>query len=179
MIDWNVIVTVKEHTFEDACVYLERFGRVSSTDYYNVLAMEVAEIAEFLENLRKDLEEQTDVASLLSHVIPVSEKVDFETPSEFERKAGDILKKWAPEIKGKTFHVRVHRRGFRSKMSSEEEERLLGGQIYDTLQEAGAECEVDFDDPDAIVAVEILGKEAGLSLWTREDLDKYPFLGLD
>ena len=34
-------------------------------------------------------------------------------------------------------------------------------------------------DPDAILAVETIGTEGGMSLWTREDLTAYPFLGLD
>jgi hypothetical protein len=29
------------------------------------------------------------------------------------------------------------------------------------------------------VAVETVGTQAGLSLWTREDLKRYPFLRLD
>ena len=179
MIDWNVVVTVNEGTFEEACLYLEQFGYVSSTDYYNVLAMRVYDVSAFTDALRQDLEAKPDVPQILSHVIPVTEKIEFEQPSEFERKAGEILENWAERLAGKTFHVRVHRRGFRSRMSSEEEERLLGARIFDTLQEAGAECEVGFEDPDAIVAVETLGKEAGLSFWTREDLERYPFLGLD
>jgi tRNA(Ser,Leu) C12 N-acetylase TAN1 len=38
---------------------------------------------------------------------------------------------------------------------------------------------IDFQDPDAILAVETVGQRGGLSLWTREQLRTYPFLGLD
>jgi tRNA(Ser,Leu) C12 N-acetylase TAN1 len=64
-------------------------------------------------------------------------------------------------------------------MSSVEEEERLGSMVFEILEGAGAACEVEFGDPDAVVAVEILDNEAGLSLWTREDLKRYPFLGLD
>lgn len=179
MIDWNVIVTVKEYTFEEACLYMERFGPVKSTDYYNVLAMQVEDPSEFAEVLRQDLEDKPDVEPLLSHVIPVTRKVKFETPAEFEASVREVLEDWATDLAGKSFHVRVHRRGFKSKMSSVEEEERLGSMVFEILEEAGAACEVEFSDPDAVVAVEILDNEAGLSLWTREELKRYPFLGLD
>jgi tRNA(Ser,Leu) C12 N-acetylase TAN1 len=35
---------------------------------------------------------------------------------------------------------------------------------------------VSFDNPDAIIAVETIGNQAGMSLWFREDLQRYPFL---
>jgi tRNA(Ser,Leu) C12 N-acetylase TAN1 len=37
---------------------------------------------------------------------------------------------------------------------------------------------VVFDDPDAILSVDTVGDRAGLALWTREELRRYPFLGL-
>jgi tRNA(Ser,Leu) C12 N-acetylase TAN1 len=47
------------------------------------------------------------------------------------------------------------------------------------LEMAGAEGEITFEDPDAILALETVGTRAGLSLWTREDLQRYPLLHLD
>jgi hypothetical protein len=58
-------------------------------------------------------------------------------------------------------------------------ERLLDDVILAQLEKAGTPGRINFDRPDAIVAVETLGTEGGLSLWTRAELDAYPFLGLD
>jgi hypothetical protein len=38
---------------------------------------------------------------------------------------------------------------------------------------------ITFADPDAILALETVDCRAGLSLWSREDLQRYPFLHLD
>ena len=35
---------------------------------------------------------------------------------------------------------------------------------------------VSYDDPDAIAVVETIGSHAGMSLWFREDLQRFPFL---
>jgi len=37
---------------------------------------------------------------------------------------------------------------------------------------------VAFDDADAVLAVDTVGDRAGMALWTRDDLRRYPFLGL-
>jgi hypothetical protein len=34
-----------------------------------------------------------------------------------------------------------------------------------------------FTDPDAILQIETIDGPAGISLWRREDLQRYPFLG--
>jgi hypothetical protein len=47
------------------------------------------------------------------------------------------------------------------------------------LEAAGTPGRITFDDPDAILAVETVGRRAGPSLETREDLATYPFLGLN
>jgi tRNA(Ser,Leu) C12 N-acetylase TAN1 len=43
----------------------------------------------------------------------------------------------------------------------------------------GTPARVTFEDPDFIVAVETVGQRAGMSLWSREELQRYPFVRLD
>ena len=64
-------------------------------------------------------------------------------------------------------------------MSSQEEEQLMDKVLLEALETAGTPGSITFDDPDAIVAIETLGHRAGVSLWTRDDLRRYPFLRLD
>ena len=60
-----------------------------------------------------------------------------------------------------------------------DEERFLDTYLLEALEMAGTRGEITFDDPDAILALETVGPRAGLSLWTREELERYPLLHLD
>jgi len=56
---------------------------------------------------------------------------------------------------------------------------MLDEALLETLEHRGTPGRIDFDDPDFILDVETVGQRAGMSLWTREDLHRYPFLKLD
>jgi tRNA(Ser,Leu) C12 N-acetylase TAN1 len=86
---------------------------------------------------------------------------------------------WAPALAGKSFHVRLHRRGFKGRLSTPEEERFFDDALLGALQSTGAPGSLAFDDPDAIIQIETVGNRAGISLWSREDLARYPFLKVD
>ncbi len=177
--DWNIVICVKDRGFRSACELLEELGDVRRTDFYNVLVMDVEDPWMALEELRKMVDVDPNITSYISKFIPSKEGFSFQSRKEFEDKAGKIVKKWADEIAGHTFHVRMHRRGFKKKISSQQEEQFLAKMILDTLHEKGKEARISFEDPDFIVSVETVGNHAGLSLWSREDLKRYPFLGLD
>jgi hypothetical protein len=51
--------------------------------------------------------------------------------------------------------------------------------LLEALEKAGAPGRVSFQEPDAIIAIETIGTWAGLSLVTREDRERYPFIRLD
>ena len=82
-------------------------------------------------------------------------------------------------LKGKSFHVRLHRRGFKGTLSTPKEERFLDEALLDALEAEGAPGHIAFTDPDAILQIETIDGRAGLSLWQREDLQRYPFLGAE
>jgi tRNA(Ser,Leu) C12 N-acetylase TAN1 len=73
----------------------------------------------------------------------------------------------------------MHRRGFKGKLSSMGEERFLDGYLLNVLEQSGTPARITFDDPDVVVTLETLGPRCGLSLWTREELRRYPLLHLD
>ena len=50
--------------------------------------------------------------------------------------------------------------------------------FVENLEQAGTPGHITFEDLDAILAVETISQRAGLSLWTREKLKRYPFLHL-
>ncbi len=179
MLDWNVVVTVHGDGYRRACALLERFGAIRRTDYYNVLVMKVGDRAAFLGELAALAEAVPEFLQIISRVMPASATFTFQSAEQFEAAAREIALAWTPELAGKSFHVRVHRRGFRSQMSSQQEERFLDDVLLAALERAKTPGRLSFDDPDVIIDVDTVGQRAGLSLWTREDLRRYPFLKLD
>jgi tRNA(Ser,Leu) C12 N-acetylase TAN1 len=174
--NWNLIVTTAEGRYTQALGFLARFGIVKPTSYYNVVMMEVRDIPELMEVLAQEWENQGGRLLLLQRVVPMSHTFNFRDTQAFGIRATEILSGWTDGLAGKTFHVRMHRRGFKDQLRSEEEERILNAAVVDATAQSGNAAEVSFDDPDAIIAVETIGNQAGMSLWLREDLQRYPFL---
>jgi tRNA(Ser,Leu) C12 N-acetylase TAN1 len=174
--NWNLIVTTAEGRYTQALGFLARFGIVKPTSYYNVVMMEVRDIPELMEVLAREWENQGGRLLLLQRVVPMSHTFNFRDTQAFGSKATEILSGWTDRLAGNAFHVRMHRRGFKDQLRSEEEERFLNAAVVDATAQYGNAAVVSFDDPDAIIAVETIGNQAGMSLWLREDLQRYPFL---
>jgi tRNA(Ser,Leu) C12 N-acetylase TAN1 len=179
MHDWNVVVTVHEEGFNRARRLLGRFGPVDRTDFFNILVMRVTDHRLLLEELREAAGRDPVSVSSLARVLPVDQTFSFQSPEEFDERARLAVCAWLPTLAGKSFHLRMHRRGFKGKLSSIEEERFLDTYLLDALAMAGPPGRITFSDPDAIIALETIGPRAGLSLWTREELARYPLLHLD
>jgi tRNA(Ser,Leu) C12 N-acetylase TAN1 len=111
--------------------------------------------------------------------VPVRSTFTFQSAEQFEARTRAAALAFLPELAGKGFYVRMYRHGFKGRLSSQAEERLLGTVLQEALEEAGTPGHVTFEEPDVILAVETLGNQAGLSLWTREDLRGFPLLRLD
>lgn len=177
--DWNVVLSVHEGGFTRARTLLRELGPVSRTDYLNVLVMRVQDGRTLLETLQQRVAREPEILTVLARVMPVTTTFHFQSAEEFEKKAGEALLAFVPALAGKGFHVRMHRHGFKGRLSSHDEERQLGGVAVETLEKAGTPGRVTFEDPDAILAIETLGNRAGMSLWTRDDLKRFPLLRLD
>jgi tRNA(Ser,Leu) C12 N-acetylase TAN1 len=173
--DWNVIVTLPEATSRETRKFLRRWGEVHRTGYFRVLALTVDDIESFLAEVARAIEEKPGTLNIL---IPAQRTFTFASAEEFEAKARDIAILWAPMLAGKTFHVRLHRRGFKGTLSTPKEERFLDETLLDALETLGAPGRISFTDPDAILQIETIDNRAGVSLWQRQDLRRYPFLGV-
>lgn len=176
--DWNVVVTVPEATLREARKFLARWGEAHRTNHFHVLAMHVEEPETFLAEFGKVSEENPGIFNIVSHVIPAQRTFDFMSAEEFEARARDIAILWAPMLAGRRFHVRLHRRGFKGILSTPKEERFLDQTLLDTLEATGTPGHIAFADPDAVLQIETIDGRAGISLWDREDLRRYPFLGV-
>ena len=179
MRDWNVVVSVHGAHYRRACAVLGAFGEVAQTDYYNVLVMRVDDREELLRRLAALLAGAPDFLEVVSRIMPASEAFTFQSAGEFEARAKEIVRAWLPCLAGLSFHVRMHRHGFKEQKSSHAEERILDEALLHALEQEGTPGRIDFTNPDVIIDVGTVGHRAGLSLWTRDDLRRYPFLKVD
>jgi tRNA(Ser,Leu) C12 N-acetylase TAN1 len=175
---WNVVATIHDGGFRRACRLLSLEGELSRTEFYNVVVMKVPDVDRFLDWLEKLWSESRSAAAVVAHVRPARQTFHFQTPEEFEAKARELVFGLAEKLNGLSFHVRIHLRGFKGPLSTKEEERMLADAVLARLSASGGSARIAFDDPDAVVAVDTVGDRAGLSLWTRDQIRRYPFLGL-
>lgn len=178
MLDWNVLVKVKEHSFSPAYLFLEKLGTVYQSDFENLLLVKVKSIPQFLSDFAPLLQEDLNLVDLFERVVPVTASFDFQSAAEFETQAKAIVMDWLPILAGQKFYVRMHRIGFKNRIDRHEEETFLDLVILQELEKIGNPGKIDSVDPDAIIAVETVTERAGLACWTRQDLQKYPWLGL-
>ena len=177
--DWNVLVSVQQDGYKTARDLLREYGPVRKTDFFNVLVMHVDDIADFLEDMRTLFEMRAPQFNALGRIVPVSRRFTFQSAEEFETRAREIVGQWLDDLAGRHFYVRMHRRGFKGRLSSQEEERFLDEYILETLPaKQKAPARVDFEMAERVISVETVGQEAGMSLWTSEQIERYPFLKL-
>jgi tRNA(Ser,Leu) C12 N-acetylase TAN1 len=180
MIDWNVVVTVfDERGFRLAKRLLSDFAAVHTTDYFNVLVMKVPDVAAFTEQVHHLFEETPGYLNDISRIVPAHAGFDYASPDEFAQKAEKVVLGWADRLAGKSFYIRLHRRGFRGRIVSPEAERALDAALLERLGEAGHPGHISFEDPDMAIDIETVGNRAGLSIWTRDELARFAFLHVD
>lgn len=175
---WNVLVTLAEPTYRNARNLLARWGRLTMTDYFNVATMAVADPARFLQEFAAAVDESPGILNEMSHVVPFEHMFEFKDAAEFEARAREIALTYVPRLMGKAFHVRLHRRGLKGTISTPTEERFLDDVLLEALAAAGGGGRIAFDDADAVLLIETVGERGGMALWTREELKRYPFLGV-
>jgi tRNA(Ser,Leu) C12 N-acetylase TAN1 len=173
--DWNVVVTVAEQSFREAVTLLRKWGTVERTAYYNVLVLKAANAGAFSADFAAAVADSPGILNFVSHVAPAHEAFDFATAEEFETRARALALHWAPKLVGKSLYVRLHRRGFKGVLSTPREERFLDETLLAALEGSGR---IDFEDPDFVIQIETIDGRAGMSLWTRDELRRCPFLGV-
>ena len=179
MIDWNVVIQVHEHSFSRAYLLFEKFGAVFQSDFEDILLMKVASIPDFLAAFKARMAEDPSLEVVASRIVPVTTTFSFQSQPEFETRAKAVVSQWLPRLAGKKFYVRMHRQGLKDRLDRQQEETFLDLAIIEELAKIGKPGQISFIEPDAIIAVETISQQAGLSYWTRQDLQQYPWLKLD
>jgi tRNA(Ser,Leu) C12 N-acetylase TAN1 len=180
--DWNVVVTAYDwRGLRSARRLLSRYGEVARTEFHNVLVLKVPDVAAFLDAISAAAEHDASMRNDISRIVPAQATFAFATAAEFEEKARAIACQWAERMAGGSFHVRLHRRtgGSPARLRGQAEERHLGVSILERLSELGQPGRLDFEDPDYVLDIETVGERAGMSLWSRDDLKRFPFLRVD
>lgn len=177
MLNWNVLVKVKEHNFSPAYLMLEKLGKVYQSNFENILLVNVHSIPEFLADFDRQIKD-SDALDLFERIVPITQTFDFQSAEEFETKAKEVVLNWTPMLAGKKFYVKMHRIGFKDRIDRHEEETFLNLVILQELEKLGNPGQIGGVDPDVVVVVETVTERAGMACWTREDLQNYPWLGM-
>lgn len=176
MKDWNVVITVFQDGFRRALRALGDLGAIERSPYHNVLVMKVDEPTALLAAIEARTEESTAIYDAISRVAPATCSFDFQSEQDFLERTRSILTEWSPRLAGRSFHVRLHRRGTKHDLGTQETEHLLNDAVLATTMKGGIAGKISFTDPDAVFAIDTIDDRAGLALWTREDLVRYHVL---
>ena len=179
MKDWNVIITVFQDGFRRVLRALRDLGPIERSPYHNVLVMKVNDPIALLAAIELQTEQNTALYDAISRVAPASRVFEFQSEEEFFDQAKRTVRDWSPELSGRSFHVRLHRRGTKHNLSTQDTEHVLNDAVIEETQKAGAPAKISFTDPDAVVAVDTIDERAGMGLWTREDLARHRLLRPD
>lgn len=174
-----VVTVFDEEGYHLARSLLRRFGDVRTTGFFNVLVLKVADVGAFTQAIAMLFEETPGYMNAISRVVPAHVTFDYGSPEEFAEKGKEAVLGWADRLADKAFYIRLHRRGFRGKILSPEAERALDETLLRRLEVTGHPGRIDFEDPDYVIDIETVGTRAGLSLWSKEELSRLPFLHID
>lgn len=175
---WNVVVTARSGQQRRLRRRVAHLLRLRRSAYPNVLTGLHEDPPAFLASLDTLLAEKPRLRTSISRLMTVEKTFSVDAPG-FPRQLAVEIEPFLPRIAGRSFHVRLERRGHKGRIHSKDCEVSLGGHIYDRSASQGFRPVVTFDDPDVIVVVEIIDDRAGIRLLTREDRTRFPLLRTD
>lgn len=165
-LDWNLVVTAYGGRRHDLIRAVRPIVQLRRAGYAEVLVGRTDDVDACLAAIAERVAADPILgAEVLARVVPVERTVAL-APDVDAQLVGEITG-FVDALVGRSFHVRVERRGHRRVLRSDHLEQLLGGTLVAALQVRGADPKVTFRDPDLIVAVEIIGDTVGLGLVTR------------
>ena len=175
--NWNIIVTSLPGA---GCEYrllhaLRSLGKFHTTEFKDVCVGHVEDVVNFLEAIKQAEAEGAPWMKDLGRVIPVEQTFHF-TPETLAEQLKEAVAPYASRISGGTFHVRVERRGLIGQVISPAVERSVADHLFALAEKEGRQVMASFKNADYIVAAETVGHECGVTLLTRDLLQRYPFV---
>jgi tRNA(Ser,Leu) C12 N-acetylase TAN1 len=125
MRDWNVVVSIYQDGFRRAIRALERLGSVEHSPYHNVLVLKVEDRMSFLEAVERETEESPALYDAIARVAPAMRNFEFGSAEEFKERAISVLREWLQQLAGRSFRVRLHRRGACQDLRTPDTEKFL------------------------------------------------------
>lgn len=173
---WNLLVTSLEGQREALLGALRPLARFRRGGFPNVLVATVDDPRAFLSTLRDAHAASSVVRASLGKAIPIDRTVRFADATTFVDDAAATVEPLCERLLGRTFFVRVFRRGFRGAIDSTRAEGEIGARLVALLEARGDRPRVRFADPDVVVTIETLRDEVGVGLLDRELRAAYPFV---
>jgi tRNA(Ser,Leu) C12 N-acetylase TAN1 len=177
--DWNVIVTIYQQGFRRALRALQDIGPTERSLYYNLLVMKVDDPIVVLEAIEALTDERPALYDAIARVAPAMRTFEFQSTESFKDAAKAIMLEWLPNLTGRSFHVRVHKRGSKLDLRTPDAEHLFNDDIVAGTSKAGPPAHVSFTDPDAVIVIDTIDDRAGVAMWTRGDLVRHRLLRPD
>lgn len=175
VIGWNVLATAKNHEQSHLIRRLKRFGNFRWSPYHGVLLGRVEDCQTFLEQLHRREESESGFLYPLARLVTVGRTFPFTVDTLVPLIKAEV-QGYLDRMEFGSFYVRVERRGHKDEVRSREIEEEVADEIFQSLAQRGCAARVDFQDPDVIVAIEIVGDECGIGLITKSLRERYPFL---
>lgn len=172
-----MIVTVFQDGYRRALRALRDPGSADRSPYHNVLIMKVDDPLALLAAVEARTEESPVLYDAFSRVAPALRTFDFHSAEDLMDNARSILREWSSTLADRAFHVRLHRRGTRHNLGTQEAERLLNDAALDATGGLAVPGKIAFTDADTVIAIDTINDRAGLGLWTREDLARHACCG--
>lgn len=179
MKDWNTIVTIYQQGFRRAIRALQAIGPTDRTAYYNVLVMKIDDPVAALETIERLTEERPALYDAIARVAPAQFMYDFQSSQEFTDLAKSFLLGLVPKLVGRSFHVRLHRRGSKLDSQTPEVEHLLDDFVVAATAKPGPAARIAYAEPDAVIVIDTIDNRAGITMWAREDLERHRLLRPD
>jgi tRNA(Ser,Leu) C12 N-acetylase TAN1 len=163
---WNLLVTSLEGQRESLLFGLRKLARFRRGGFPNVLVATVDDPHAFLDVLR---DAPAGLRASIGKVVPIDHTLRFGGPDTFVDDVAAAIEPLLDErLAGRTFFVRVFRRGFRGFLDSTRAEGEIGARLVAMLEARGGQPKVSFRDADVAVAVETLKDEVGIAFLDRE-----------
>jgi len=176
MWQFNLIVTLAaEGRFQPLWMELMQHGDFRKTEFFGVIAGRIDDPPAFFEFVSEKRDHQSLIYLDIGRIVPLDRCLTF-SPDTFEERIREALVPYIDRLDGQRFYVRIERRGLKGRIVSPEVERELDEFLQQELIQRQGSAQIDFDNPDLIVAIETLGTRCGIGLISRELLQCYDFV---
>jgi tRNA(Ser,Leu) C12 N-acetylase TAN1 len=177
-LDWNVLVTAREGRSRPVRSELGRLAPLRRTRFRNVAIGRVVDFETFAAAVDAARRQNPFLDQSLGRVLPIERTFHVDAPT-LAATLAVATRPLLDRLRGRSFHVRVERRGHKGVVDSSVVEHDLAERLCALLEERGETPVVAFDDPDVVVAVELVGDVGGIAFVTRELRARYPFVHVD